>query len=329
MSRISRLLFATALAVGVADFANAGQLLNATQVAVPLAPADTAIRSLTAGFDIAGDFDTPSKALGLAYGDGGIFASFGDNSVRRYNGAGLVTASLVSEFGQDFGALAFGNDTVFVGYRSDSTFGVGFYDESFGYQDYFEVPEAVNGLAFGDDSLFVTYGDTLAKYDLDGNLLGSASFAGFGVGFLAGSLAYGDGVLFMEYTQFVPLVSETHGIGYLNPGTLGFNSFIETGEDAFGLAYGDGRLFASYDFALKSYDLTGDQIGDTITGIAGIGLQNGALAFRNSAPCNTRICDDDGPRGAVPEPSTWAMLILGFGLTGAIVRRRRPVLGTA
>lgn len=28
-------------------------------------------------------------------------------------------------------------------------------------------------------------------------------------------------------------------------------------------------------------------------------------------------------REAVPEPSTWAMLILGFGLTGAMVRRRR------
>lgn len=31
-------------------------------------------------------------------------------------------------------------------------------------------------------------------------------------------------------------------------------------------------------------------------------------------------------RAAVPEPSTWAMLILGFGLTGAMVRRRRPAL---
>lgn len=29
------------------------------------------------------------------------------------------------------------------------------------------------------------------------------------------------------------------------------------------------------------------------------------------------------PTGAIPEPSTWAMLILGFGLSGAAVRRRR------
>lgn len=44
--------------------------------------------------------------------------------------------------------------------------------------------------------------------------------------------------------------------------------------------------------------------------------------------CLNRICDGGGG-GAVPEPSTWAMLILGFGFTGAVVRRRRPVLRTA
>jgi hypothetical protein len=42
--------------------------------------------------------------------------------------------------------------------------------------------------------------------------------------------------------------------------------------------------------------------------------------------CGQRVCD---PGGAVPEPTAWAMMILGFGLTGAVVRRRRPVLRTA
>jgi hypothetical protein len=28
--------------------------------------------------------------------------------------------------------------------------------------------------------------------------------------------------------------------------------------------------------------------------------------------------------GIIPEPSTWAMLIAGFGLVGAAARRRRP-----
>lgn len=43
--------------------------------------------------------------------------------------------------------------------------------------------------------------------------------------------------------------------------------------------------------------------------------------------CDTRVCNGGG--GTVPEPSTWAMLILGFGFTGAMVRHRRPVLRTA
>jgi len=33
--------------------------------------------------------------------------------------------------------------------------------------------------------------------------------------------------------------------------------------------------------------------------------------------------------GAVPEPSTWAMLILGFGTIGAVLRRRYHALATA
>ncbi|MBA2466428.1 MAG: PEPxxWA-CTERM sorting domain-containing protein, partial [Sphingomonas sp.] len=31
-----------------------------------------------------------------------------------------------------------------------------------------------------------------------------------------------------------------------------------------------------------------------------------------------------GP-GAVPEPATWAMMLIGFGATGAAMRRRRKV----
>lgn len=36
--------------------------------------------------------------------------------------------------------------------------------------------------------------------------------------------------------------------------------------------------------------------------------------------------DPGAPVGGVPEPSTWAMMILGFGLAGSVVRRRRMAL---
>ncbi|KTT75931.1 PEPxxWA-CTERM sorting domain-containing protein [Sphingomonas endophytica] len=35
-----------------------------------------------------------------------------------------------------------------------------------------------------------------------------------------------------------------------------------------------------------------------------------------------------GVPAAVPEPATWAMMLLGFGMVGAAVRRRRPVVAT-
>jgi hypothetical protein len=36
-----------------------------------------------------------------------------------------------------------------------------------------------------------------------------------------------------------------------------------------------------------------------------------------------------GRGGAVPEPATWAMMVLGFGTAGAALRRRRPALVVA
>jgi len=36
-----------------------------------------------------------------------------------------------------------------------------------------------------------------------------------------------------------------------------------------------------------------------------------------------RYQSGDAPSGAVPEPSTWAMMILGFGAAGTLLRRRR------
>ncbi len=35
---------------------------------------------------------------------------------------------------------------------------------------------------------------------------------------------------------------------------------------------------------------------------------------------------DNFAAAAVPEPATWAMMIMGFGAVGAMVRRRRPVM---
>jgi hypothetical protein len=32
------------------------------------------------------------------------------------------------------------------------------------------------------------------------------------------------------------------------------------------------------------------------------------------------------PDGAVPEPATWALMIIGFGAAGSTIRRRKAVM---
>ena len=49
------------------------------------------------------------------------------------------------------------------------------------------------------------------------------------------------------------------------------------------------------------------------------------LTFSNGTVGDNMLGLDDVSLNAVPEPSTWAMLIAGFGLVGASARRRRAV----
>lgn len=56
--------------------------------------------------------------------------------------------------------------------------------------------------------------------------------------------------------------------------------------------------------------------------LEGLGFKGNALLTVGYKPYNLYI-DASGTSLGVPEPSTWAMLIVGFGLTGSAVRRRR------
>lgn len=51
----------------------------------------------------------------------------------------------------------------------------------------------------------------------------------------------------------------------------------------------------------------------------------GQLSFRQLGPSNFvgNILDDVVLESVVPEPATWAMMILGFGAAGGLIRRRR------
>jgi Trypsin/PEP-CTERM motif len=91
------------------------------------------------------------------------------------------------------------------------------------------------------------------------------------------------------------------------------------GGDSGGPGFVDGKLAS-----INSYGLTfGTNFGDF-----GGGLNSGWGEFSGYVPVYLHE-DFINAAIAVPEPSSWAMLIAGFGLTGAVMRRRRNVALTA
>jgi hypothetical protein len=78
------------------------------------------------------------------------------------------------------------------------------------------------------------------------------------------------------------------------------------------------------------YDLDGGPLGDFDSPgqfeFEGISADNG-IAFYDAGPGPFEFCGEGYPCALVlnyvPEPSSWAMLITGFGMTGAVMRRRR------
>ena len=83
------------------------------------------------------------------------------------------------------------------------------------------------------------------------------------------------------------------------------------------------------------------ELSSDVTNLAGIFDDSASFSFSGVTPGFGDLNGDDALdgfaatgfsatfSGAVPEPGTWALMILGFGGAGAMLRRRRTMLATA
>ncbi|NJC07111.1 hypothetical protein GGQ62_000109 [Polymorphobacter fuscus] len=115
----------------------------------------------------------------------------------------------------------------------------------------------------------------------------------------------------------------------LGLGAIGDANFADTGLGAreVGIAGGDSGGPAFIDGKLASINSYGLTFG-TAFGDFGGGLNSGWGEFSGYVPVFIHT-DFIASAMAVPEPSSWAMMIAGFGLSGAAMRRQRKALAKA
>ena len=112
--------------------------------------------------------------------------------------------------------------------------------------------------------------------------------------------------------------------------TFRFSLFDNPGG---GLGVGSGTALSFVDATALFNPSKNSFLWSTVNaGLSAVGNTNGNVILRidvlsggYAAFDNIKITADDKGGGVVPEPATWAMLIIGFGLVGAVRRRQRTV----
>jgi len=107
----------------------------------------------------------------------------------------------------------------------------------------------------------------------------------------------------------------------LNSSTIDFDTLL-SGATYIGIHWGAGQGPQNVPGGVTGFyrlDLAADAELDVI--IAAFGSQSGARLYFTE-PCVGADCGGGGGN-VIPEPATWAMMILGFGGVGSLMRRRR------
>jgi hypothetical protein len=209
---------------------------------------------------------------------------------------------------------------------------------------------SLSGLTYANNYLYGVYQDSfigypavLAKIDphtgnlLSTSIIGQHSSASISatLPYQITGLAYGGGELYGVYRDgFIGYPAVLAGID-LDTGNVlstsiigqhfGDGSVAPLQDPIIGLTYGDGEIYGAYRDSFIGYPavlagidpLTGNVLSTSI-----IGQQFGDGSVAPLPYPITGLAFVDSPTAA-PEPGTWAMMIAGFGLVGAALRRRQ------
>ena len=123
------------------------------------------------------------------------------------------------------------------------------------------------------------------------------------------------------FNYAIDCITETHGPGAHAGCVNGPDATKNPQSYSFSIAgVGIGDLFSNNVYNTKDIWFSAD-----ITTVPGVG----AFAGSTAAAVTGNIGATMDPRGIVPEPATWAMMLIGFGGMGALLRRQRRQAATA
>lgn len=121
--------------------------------------------------------------------------------------------------------------------------------------------------------------------------------------------------------NLVDILVSADGINFWNVEASALAAIDLVGDEA----HGNGGFRKSYDLAAAVTGLGVSQFRYLRLDGTGTGGIGGSTGFDPDAVAAINYIDT-APVGGVPEPGAWALMILGFGAAGAMIRRRREVL---
>lgn len=245
-------------------------------------------------------FDTGVVQSGISVTRSDRIYTTAGNTIREYalNGA-LVNLMTFPDPAIDYTGVDTSGGNVFATYRGSQQ-GVTLRDGALNQYFAFGTGVDASDLAVTPgDSIYITAANSIYEYGFGGNLLNTMTFPDDGIVYTG--IDYGYGSLFASYSGS----QQGFTVRDLQLNQL---ASYELGFEITGIAVGNSNnLFLTSGDNIYEYSLTGTQLN--------------RMQFGDPSILYTAIDVQ-----AVPEPESWAMMIVGFGIVGAAVRRRRMAL---